>query len=64
MFIVTLVIMLPISLKSGDPEKGWQAGLVWVFFQSFILMIVGLIAPYIRRVTPARLCSAPWPGSR
>ena len=52
MFIVTLVIMLPISLKSGDPEKGWQAGLVWVFFQSFILMIGGFIAPYIRRVTP------------
>jgi adenine/guanine/hypoxanthine permease len=22
MFIVTFVIMLPISLKSGDPEKG------------------------------------------
>jgi AGZA family xanthine/uracil permease-like MFS transporter len=52
MFIVTFVIMLPISLKTGDPEKGWQAGLVWVFFQSFILMIGGFIAPYIRRITP------------
>jgi AGZA family xanthine/uracil permease-like MFS transporter len=52
MFIVTLVIMLPIAAKTGDPEKGWQAGLVWVFFQSFILMIGGFIAPYIRRVTP------------
>src|SRR5271170_7260544 len=52
MFIVTLVIMLPIATKTGDPEKGWQAGLVWVFFQSFILMIGGFIAPYIRRVTP------------
>jgi adenine/guanine/hypoxanthine permease len=47
MFIVTLVIMLPISLKSCDPEKSWQAGLV--FFQSFILMIGGFIAPYIRQ---------------
>src|SRR5260221_7614864 len=52
MFVVTFVIMLPISLKTGDPEKGWQAGLVWVFFQSFILMIGGFIAPYIRRITP------------
>ena len=52
MFVVTFVIMLPIALKTGDPIKGWQAGLVWVFFQSFILMIGGFIAPYIRRITP------------
>ena len=52
MFIVTFVIMLPITIKTGDPMKGWSAGLVWVFFQSFILMIGGFIAPYIRKVTP------------
>ena len=52
MFIVTFVIMLPITLKTGDPLKGWSAGLVWVFFQSFILMIGGYIAPYIRKITP------------
>jgi AGZA family xanthine/uracil permease-like MFS transporter len=52
MFIVTFVIMLPITLKTGDPLKGWSAGLVWVFFQSFILMIGGFVAPYIRRITP------------
>jgi AGZA family xanthine/uracil permease-like MFS transporter len=52
MFIVTFVIMLPITLKTGDPVKGWSAGLVWVFFQSFILMLGGFIAPYIRKVTP------------
>jgi adenine/guanine/hypoxanthine permease len=52
MFIVTFVIMLPITIKTGDPIKGWSAGLVWVFFQSFILMIGGFVAPYIRR-TPA-----------
>jgi adenine/guanine/hypoxanthine permease len=46
------VIMLPITLKTNDPIKGWEAGLVWVFFQSFILMIGGFIAPYIRRITP------------
>src|SRR3981189_2683803 len=52
MFIVTFVIMLPIALKTNDPIKGWEAGLVWVFFQSFILMIGGFIAPFIRKVTP------------
>lgn len=57
MFIVTFVIMLPVTLKSGDPLKGWSAGLVWVFFQSFILMIGGFIAPFIR-------ISRPGPSSR
>src|SRR2546423_10035991 len=52
MFVVTFVIMLPITLKTADPIKGWEAGLVWVFFQSFILMIGGFIAPYIRKITP------------
>src|ERR1700710_1594494 len=52
MFIVTFVIMLPITIKTGDPMKGWSAGLVWVFFQSFVLMIGGFIAPVIRKITP------------
>ena len=52
MFIVTFVIMLPITLKTNDPIKGWEAGLVWVFFQSFILMIGAFVAPYIRKITP------------
>src|SRR5437588_552310 len=45
MFIVTFVIMLPIALKTNDPIKGWEAGLTWVFFQSFILMAGGFITP-------------------
>src|SRR5258707_742984 len=52
MFVVTFVIMLPVTIKTGDPLKGWSAGLVWVFFQSFILMIGGFVAPYIRKITP------------
>jgi len=52
MFIVTLVIMLPIKLATGDPMKGWQAGLVWVFIQSFVLMGGGFLAPIIRKITP------------
>src|SRR5262245_7026336 len=52
MFVVVFVIMLPISLKSGDPIKGWEAGLTWVFIQSFVLMVGGFIAPVIRKITP------------
>jgi len=52
MFIVTLVIMLPVKLATGDPIKGWQAGLTWVFIQSFVLMAGGFLAPIVRRITP------------
>jgi AGZA family xanthine/uracil permease-like MFS transporter len=52
MFVVTFVIMLPIATKTGDPIKGWEAGLTWVFVQSFVLMAGGFIAPIIRKITP------------
>src|SRR5579862_6976617 len=52
MFVVVFVVMLPIALSTGDPVKGWEAGLTWVFVQSFVLMAGGFIAPIIRKVTP------------
>jgi adenine/guanine/hypoxanthine permease len=52
MFVVTFVIMLPIAIKTGDPVRGWEAGLTWVFVQSFVLMAGGFVAPFIRKVTP------------
>ncbi len=52
MFVVVFVIMLPITLKTGDPVKGWEAGLTWVFIQSFVLMVGGFIGPVIRKITP------------
>jgi AGZA family xanthine/uracil permease-like MFS transporter len=52
MFVVTFVVMLPIVLKTGDPVKGWEAGLTWVFIQSFVLMIGGFIGPVVRKITP------------
>ena len=52
MFVVTFVVMLPIAITSGDPVKGWEAGLTWVFVQSFVLMIGGFIGPVIRKITP------------
>ncbi len=52
MFIVTFVVMLPIALATKDPMKGWEAGLTWVFVQSFVLMAGGFVGPLIRKVTP------------
>ena len=52
MFVVTFVVMLPILLKTNDPVQAWEAGLTWVFIQSFVLMAGGFIAPVIRRITP------------
>ena len=52
MFIVTFVVMMPIALATKDPIKGWEAGLTWVFVQSFVLMAGGFVGPVIRRITP------------
>ena len=52
MFVVTFVVMLPIKLATNDPMQAWEAGLTWVFIQSFVLMLGGFIGPYIRKITP------------
>jgi len=52
MFVVVFVIMMPIAATTGDPIKGWEAGLTWVFVQSFVLMAGGFVAPYIKKITP------------
>ena len=52
MFIVTFVVMMPIALATKDPVRGWEAGLTWVFVQSFVLMAGGFVAPIIRKITP------------
>ena len=52
MFVVTFVVMLPILSKTNDPVQAWEAGLTWVFVQSFVLMVGGFIAPVIRKITP------------
>ena len=38
--------------KTGNPIKGWEAGLTWVFIQSFVLMLGGFVGPIIRKITP------------
>src|ERR1700722_10035711 len=52
MFVVTFVVMLPILIATKDPVQAWEAGLTWVFVQSFVLMVGGFIGPYIRKITP------------
>src|SRR3954462_4064468 len=52
MFVVTFVVMLPIKLATDDPVQAWEAGLTWVFIQSFVLMFGGFVGPYIRKITP------------
>ena len=52
MFVVTFVVMLPIKLATNDPVQAWEAGLTWVFIQSFVLMFGGLIGPYLAQITP------------
>jgi AGZA family xanthine/uracil permease-like MFS transporter len=52
MFVVVFVIMLPILITTKDPVQAWEAGLTWVFVQSFVLMGGGFIAPFIRKITP------------
>ena len=65
MFVVTFVVMLPILIKTNDPMQAWEAGLTWVFVQSFVLMAGGFIAPgRSARSRRAPRCSARWPASR
>ena len=52
MFVVIFVVMLPILITTKDPVQAWEAGLTWVFVQSFVLMVGGFIAPVIRKITP------------
>ena len=64
MFIVVFVVMLPVYLKTKDAMQAWQAGLAWAFMIGVIVMIGAFVGPYIRKLTRARRCSAPWPASR
>src|SRR6201986_2589742 len=52
MFVVTFVVMLPIKLATNDPVQAWEAGLTWVFIQSFLLRGGCCIGPYIRKIPP------------
>jgi AGZA family xanthine/uracil permease-like MFS transporter len=58
-FIVTLVVMLPIKMLTGDYVKAWEAGMAWVFIQSIVITFGGFAGAWIRRIAPrAALLSA------
>lgn len=58
-FIVALVVMLPIKTMTGDYVRAWEAGMAWVFLQSFVVAIGGLCGEWVRRIAPrAALLSA------
>ena len=44
--------MLPVKVMTGDVIKAWEAGMAWVFLQSFVVMAGGFAGGWIRRVTP------------
>ncbi|MDR7545418.1 MAG: regulator, partial [Armatimonadota bacterium] len=52
MFIVVLVIMLPVLIKTKDPILAWQAGLAWAFIEGIIEALGGVFGKTIRRYTP------------
>jgi AGZA family xanthine/uracil permease-like MFS transporter len=52
MFIVTLVIMLPVYLRTHDPVLAWQAGIAWAFIIGVIILIGAFVGPTVRRLTP------------
>src|ERR1700742_3822294 len=52
MFVVVFVVMMPILITTKNPVQAWEAGLTWVFVQSFVLMVGGFVAPVIRKITP------------
>jgi AGZA family xanthine/uracil permease-like MFS transporter len=52
MFIVVLVIMLPVKIKTGDPVLAWEVGLAWAFIEGVFNVSGAFIAPFIRKITP------------
>jgi AGZA family xanthine/uracil permease-like MFS transporter len=52
MFIIVLIIMLPVYVRTQDPILAWQTGLAWAFIEGIIEALGGLIGPTIRRYTP------------
>ena len=51
-FLVTLVIMLPVALKTGDPIVAWRIGLAWCFIEGLIEVSGAIFAPVIQKFTP------------
>jgi len=51
-FLVVFAIMLPVSLRTGDPMIAWQVGLAWAFIEGVIEIGGSVVAKWIRKFTP------------
>lgn len=52
MFIVTLLVMVPAYMKTGDPIIAWRLGLIWALIVGIVVLIGVVIGPTIRKYTP------------
>lgn len=46
------LVMLPVKIETGSPEKAWQAGLVACFGCGVIELVGALVAGWVRKYTP------------
>lgn len=51
-FLVTLLIMLPVVIKTNDPVMAWRVGLAWCFIEGLIEVSGAVFARIIRQYTP------------
>ncbi|MBV8391772.1 MAG: regulator, partial [Alphaproteobacteria bacterium] len=52
MIVSTFVVMWPVADRTHDPMAAWSAGLAWTFIHGIVLVAGGLLARWLRRVTP------------
>ena len=52
MFIVTLLVMIPAYLKTGDPIIAWRLGLIWALIVGIVVLFGVIVGPTIRKFTP------------
>lgn len=50
-FLVILIIMLPIALKTGDPIVAWRIGLAWCLIEGLIEASGAVFTPIIQKFT-------------
>ncbi|MEG2383343.1 MAG: hypothetical protein RSB39_07110 [Oscillospiraceae bacterium] len=52
MFLVVFMIILPVNVKTGDPELAWKAALAWCFIEGVIECSGAAIGKIIRKIIP------------
>ena len=52
MFIVTLLVMVPAYMETGDPLIAWRLGLIWALIVGAVVLFGVIVGPTIRKFTP------------